>query len=472
MPLITAVLMNRYEMVRKLLDESDSMNVSQNLIEWAVVNSSLEIVNFLTNHERAIDWDVTPRLLQYACANTVDGDKVVEFLLDRDQFVEIDDDTIDASCDNIKFGTTILCMLLDRNPECTVTSGIVETACLNGQLGAALLDILFTREPDIKISSRMIEFAAINASLEPIKMLLAKEPNAQTSCTWLYNAVNNADVGDKVLPLCLSRCSSNLIDASLIIEASSNGKFGPEMVKMLLDKSSRAQLPITTEILHEACRSRFGERMLKVLLPACPGMPIHYQVGVITCGNMFSPVEILQLLLEHDPAVEITVDACIMAVNNSQYAIELLDFLEPRCGDIIRDHRVLEELAYNDTSGLEMIKRFWTTESKPEVTKKAVEYAATNRLDGDKILAHWYSLKCPITIPPTAVEFAMNSILAAEVLRAFLRVDKKLKFTPKAISNACGNETRAPVLIKAIIKHLGKGKLVATDEMFSSASAK
>ena len=468
-PLIAAVSMNRGPMVEKLLAGNPDLEISGPVIEQALYGSSYSVVKYILGSERCEYFEPNNLHLQMAAQNIINGDEIIDDLLARNRRLHIEDETFEIACRNTEFGIPIIKSLLQRNSSFVATEISFQNAAANQNIAIELLELLSETQAAIKVTIGMIDFAAMNKSVKPIEFLLRQDPQFRVSCSSLSIACRNPDSGDQILPLLLERSDMKLVDHRVLRFAMDNHKVGVRLVKNLLAGTTRQNLPITTDILLDATMYRNGEQLLDILLLECVGMQIHPAVLASATTNYYSPIEMVQKLCERDPPVEVTEEACINAVLNSQYAMELVDYLIPLSKGIFKTPVILKEMLFNDRYGYELAQRFWTSEEKPAVTEQIVEAAVLNEA-ADKILDHWYSADLNIPITRKAIEFAFTSPKAVEVFASLLKFDRKLQIDQRALCAAASNSTKGPVLIKRIFRHLGRNKCIANDQVFFAAA--
>ena len=468
-PLIAAVSMNREEMVKKLLSGNLDLDISEPVIEQALYGSDYSLVKYILCSERCEYFEPNNLHLQYAAQNLISGDEIIEDLLARNRDLHIEDETFEIACRNTAFGVPIITSLLQRNNSFVATEVAFENAAANDNIAIDLLILLSDRQAEIHVTESMIVFAANNKSVKPVEFLLRQDPKFRVSCLSLLSACRNFDSGDQILPLLLERSDIKLIDQRLLVTAMENSKLGVPLVKQLLTRTTREQLPITTEILIEATTFRFGEQLLEILLSECVGMNIHPAVLASAAANYYSPIEMVMKLCERDPPVEVTEEACISAVCNMQYAVELVEYLNPRSNGMFRNPIVLEECLSNGRYGYELVQQFWGIEKKPAVSDRAVETVVLNEF-AEQILDYWYSANLSIPITPKALELAFTSPKAVEVFASLLKFNRKLQIHPRALCAAASNSTKGPVLIKRIFRYLGRDKCIANDQLFFAAA--
>ncbi|KAH8594471.1 hypothetical protein B0O99DRAFT_687700 [Bisporella sp. PMI_857] len=470
--LIVAASMNREDMVIKLLDNNQKLEISDQVFQWAVNKSSISVVRYLLSHERCAEIVITNFLVRSAAQNVVNGDEIVEELLTRDPALNIEDATIRSACHNPTFGPKIVRALLERRPDFVATEVAFEYAAGNHKTGLELLKLLLSKTKDGKltVNEYMLENAAGIHSMDPMRFLLNHDPDARPNIQCLFNACYNYQVADKMLPLLLNRCDSWLINSRLLREAMRNRRYGLQLTDLVLAKADPDQLLITNDVLIEAAENRVGEMLLEKLLPRFSGKSIHSSIAVIAAGHQYSPVEILTQLHQYDPSLKFTENVCMRAVRNPQYAIEIIEYLQQYCEPLLKSPKVLEQVVYNQNYGHELVQRFWdvSTAKLPDVSERAVEVAVYNK-KGDRILAHWMNARCKIPVTQKAVENVMYSTIPLEVFRILLRIDKRLYISPKAICLAAEHSAKGPSLLKAIARQLPRPRRIANDELIFSA---
>ncbi|KAI1473278.1 uncharacterized protein F4812DRAFT_412214 [Daldinia caldariorum] len=401
-------------------------NSTRVLIPAAEFWNPKELADLFNKH----DMQVTEGVFEAAARNTLDGEKVMAYLLKKiNNKASLKDTVFKAATRNWEKGEKIMSLLLERAgldfeiPEeviagvarhfshkllssllcikgVQITGGMVEAAANNTWQGDKMMKLLLENwRPDPAILDAVVEAAAKNTGKgdKIMGLLLKKLPNIEMKQAVIESAVGNIEKGQKVMK-CLLKHQRFEVTPTVLALAAGNRKCGTELVKLLLHPSQIKECKTKTKthellanlidekVIRTAIRNRGqGEEIVQLLLQKREGRYFPYPDCVLVEIAERLGVRAMSVCLERWSEIQVTEDVVKAAARNLANGKDVLDLLLQKWPNSVTEG-ILIAAAENHVQGDTVIECLFKKLGNAPITERVLLAAANNWGKGDEII--------------------------------------------------------------------------------------
>ncbi|KAL3451722.1 hypothetical protein BJX65DRAFT_223896 [Aspergillus insuetus] len=338
------------------------------------------------------------------------------------------------------FDGNLITLLLDRQDvgPC-VTSSVIEAALENRVSALDVLEALARLDIKIMVTEKILQDVVQNPkSQEDVTSFLLRQGSGKVPITEgvVRAAVSNEEVAGIMVKLILDHTTGDMpLNEDIMTAAVSNENCGKHIVDLLFGMDSAQAIPITRSVINAAAGNRTSgtDILARCFEHKWEGYILTPDILVTAARNTRLSKEIVELILNHEPSIPVTVDALNAAFEN-RYAGEELFTLLLGC------------------PGLNV-----------PITSKLLEAAAGVSAEATKALLNQHGNNVKITEPIMKMA-AGNSDSGAELLGFFLDEHDASDAITEAVCKAAAANTgydQGPVIISMLLSHGGKDIVTA-----------
>jgi len=502
-----------------ILDRRKDIEVSENIFTQAAIGENFEVMKLLLDHE---DFQITTTTLENAVASC--NGEILQAVLERGATIITSNAMRRAA---VNQNGHVLQLLLDHGG--TASHSVLVAAAASGF--APVLRMLLDCNQAISRTMLRMGARNWQDGKAVMILLLAEADDAMIREEWnemMKKAASNFNYGSEIIKMLAGRAEGNTISEDVFMAAARNEFYGAHAIKVLMEDSNRSVLTIevlealaetlssyelmqllldhvdklktTEQILKAAARNgRFGDELVKILLEMTPASSIMECVWNAAAANKGCGPEVLMLLEKHVGQIEVTEK--LLMTTASKGTLRTMVFLLERSGnakiteniiasargpasrhaadmimvrllleravDLPLSERSLDLVARNGT--IETFKSVWTRCHEPNASSTLLQAAAQNLRDL-KIMQFLLDKIEDFHIGEKIIEAIIDREEGA-IAMLELCIDRKLPLiiTHNVLMKAAGNSSTSELLMKLLLKHAKN--IAITDEIFQSAAA-
>lgn len=257
-------------------------------------------------------------------------------------------------------GDKILELLFSKLKEVPITDGMLAVAAGNNTAGTRILKLFFQKEPDIRVTEGMISRAFYSSRNDELDLLFEHDKEAPISEDLLIKAVQ-VQPGSRKMKYILSMRPEIRITPRVLREAIRLSRHST--IKLFFEHDN--DLEVTEDLLRVAACEGFHEMdTLQFLLDRSNQSLVTTDVLLAGTGRLNSPHKAIEVLLRHNPDVEISDELMIKSIRMDRDGKTLDCLLEKRGGDEVSHSMVDEAIKYHER----MLTCSWTFRVKDDPT--------------------------------------------------------------------------------------------------------
>ena len=352
------------EPIRLLLDRAKDVNISQDMLLAATLNSHdyrLERVRMVL--ERLSEVQITEDMLIVAARDTHEGIELIEMFLERECEVKVSEYILMAAACNDRQGYQIMQLLLEHDGAAVLTENVLLCAAQN-TTPDLVLDIL-ERSEIMKVTGRLLEAAAANESRggEIMRLLLARAEITDFPEDVLVRAVENMQTGEEVILVLEERFGRTNMSESLMVRCVRKATAGPN--NLLLKRTDTTQL--TKEILISAISNQWNEAVQVAVAEKSLHIPITSDILQMTAE--FGIMELFRFLWNRSGGSSVAEDFINAAARNLRNPEMIMEFLLHESNYVEIGQKTLIDIVAN---------KYWGSEVFDLLTEHGLQADTTN----------------------------------------------------------------------------------------------
>lgn len=333
-----------YGCLELVLPETRIPETAMDAVSGIAERGDPEVLSFVLDRcDRSV---LNKEWLWHACGeNPFSRGRMIKILLGRGGRVNITPALLSALRKTLDRDDEAISLLFER-PEIEVDESLIDSICLIRNSSRIFRQLEVARIDLPPFTRRHLLCALENGSADSVAFIIQRIDDAGSSDGMLLAATKHNDEDGEVMRLLLSWRNIDHVEDDVMITVAGSFHYGSSL-KVLEDRFGRLIFPL--EALAAAIPRRLPH-VVKSVLERCESFALTEGLLMAAVRSSLMPDEKVALLLENDPAFDVSGEVIKVAVAD-WHAVDILDLLLQQGKPILLTEEIVEAAASNYDRG-------------------------------------------------------------------------------------------------------------------------